>query len=242
MSDQITTSGPVLIFVPTYNDVEFLGTIAAKIAGLDGDYDLLVVDDGSALSVDLGEIGPTASYFRLPSNFGLGVCTHIAFDHALRKNYRVAVRVDADGQHPIDRVPDLLAPLERGEADVVVGSRTNRNKGSGLRALMARCVRSYLSSVVALLTGGRAPRDVNSGFLAVNREAAEVLNRYQLERYPEPQICALACRRGLRVVEVPIEQHPRQHGASTLTLGHGLRILYRFNIFVLAELLQKSKV
>jgi hypothetical protein len=44
------------------------------------------------------------------------------------------------------------------------------------------------------------------------------------------------------VAEVTIEQEPRRHGSSTLTLGQALRILYRFNIFVLSDLLQKSRV
>ncbi|HJP21674.1 MAG TPA: glycosyltransferase family 2 protein [Alphaproteobacteria bacterium] len=237
-----TAANPVLVFVPTYNDDEFLAAIAAAIEDLGGDFELLIVDDGSAVAIDVGDLDPAVSYFRLPGNFGLGICTHIAFDHALRKRHRAVVRIDADGQHPVERIPDLLAVLETGQADLVVGTRSNRHQGSGLRALTAQWVRIYLSLVTKLLTGGRSPQDVNSGFLAFNRKAAEVLNGYQLERYPEPQICALACRRGLRVAEVTIEQEPRRHGSSTLTLGQALRILYRFNIFVLSDLLQKSRV
>ena len=242
MPNPLSASRPVLVFVPTYNDVEILGPITAAIENLEGDFELLIVDDGSAVAIDPNDFGPAVSYLRLPGNFGLGVCTHIAFDHALRKNYRAVVRIDADGQHPVERIPDLLAALETGQADLVVGTRSNRHHGRGLRALTGRWVRIYLSSITKLLTGGRSPEDVNSGFLAFNRQAAEILNGHQLERYPEPQICVLACRRGLRVAEVTIEQEPRLYGTSTLTLGHALRILYRFNIFVLAELLQRSKV
>jgi len=177
----------------------------------------------------------------MPVNFGLGVATHIAFDHALRHGFQALVRVDADGQHPIEAVSQLLSPLQNGDADIVVARRVNRSEGRGLRNIAAKVVRTYLSLVGRLMSGGATPRDLNSGFFALNREAISVLNSTLLEHYPEPQMFVLAARRGLRVVEVEVAQRTRQHGVSTVTLGHALRLLYRFNIFVLAELLQKSR-
>ena len=51
----------------------------------------------------------------------------------------------------------------------------------------------------------------------------------------------LAPRRGLNILEVPIEQISREFGRSTITIGHAISIIYGFSIVVLAELLQGSK-
>ena len=92
------------------------------------------------------------------------------------------------------------------------------------------------------MTHGRAPQDVNSGYFAATAHAAEVMNEYQLERYPEPQMYVLACRRELKIKEIPVEQLDRKHGSSSLTINRAALLMYRFSIFVLAELLQRSRI
>lgn len=241
MTDTRSNNNPVLIFIPTFNDVELLESLTSEIHALSDEYSVLVIDDGSSVTINPPTVGSDCHYFRLPANFGLGLCTHIAFDHALRHNYRAIVRIDADGQHPVKNIPDYVAMLDAGEADLVVASRTNRNARNGTRGVVAGWMRGYLSFIARLLTRGHAPKDVNSGFFVANRRVAETLNAFQLERYPEPQMYILACRRGLKLKDVEVEQIAREHGESSIALNQALRIFYRFNIFVLAELLQRSK-
>lgn len=229
----------VLVFMPTLNDSEHLSAIIDEIGKLDGSFTVLVLDDGSTVPIKSIVNRSDCLHFRLPANFGLGVCTHIAFDHALREGYRAIVRLDSDGQHPVAMIPALLAKLATGEADIVVASRRNRNQGSGWRFVFGRIVRSYISAMAGLLTKGGVPGDVNSGFFAACPAAMETLNSCRLERFPEPQMYILACRHGLRVTEVPVEQMARKHGSSTITFGHAMRIVYRFNIFILSEMLHK---
>lgn len=242
MTDQRSASATkVLVFVPTFNDTELLGEIVVAVKRLSDRYTVLVLDDGS----DVGRRPAIGNLdclcFRLPDNMGLGTCTQIAFDHVLRHDYQAVVRVDADGQHPLERIPELLAPLEEGRADVVAGRRVNHNVGSGGGAVARRMVKSYFVTVAKALTGGAAPNDVNTGFFAMNRHAVATLNQHTLERFPEPQLFILACREKLRVMELPIEQVEREFGASTLNFGQAAAMLYRFNMFVLGELLQGSR-
>jgi glycosyltransferase involved in cell wall biosynthesis len=233
-----TAEGKVLVFIPTLNDSEYLAEIIDNISKLDEALVVLVLDDGSAVPVKPVLSESDCLHFRLPTNFGLGVCTHIAFDHALRGGYRAIIRIDSDGQHPTAMIPELLAKLTANEADIVVASRSNRNQGSGWRFAVGRVVRGYISAIARLVTNGGVPGDVNSGFFAANLAAMKILNNCRLERFPEPQMYILACHHGLRVSEVSVEQQARKHGSSTITFGHALRIVYRFNIFVLSELLQ----
>jgi dolichol-phosphate mannosyltransferase len=232
----------VLVFVPTLNDSEHLLTIINEIGELDGSFTVLVLDDGSTRPIKPIVNRTNCLHFRLPANFGLGVCTHIAFDHALREGYGAVVRLDSDGQHPVAMIPALLARLSEGEADIVVASRSNRNKGNGWRFALNRIVRGYITAMARLLTKGAVPGDANSGFFAARPTAMETLNNCRLERFPEPQMYILACRHGLRVAEVSVEQLVRKHGTSTITFGHALRIIYRFNIFILSEVLRKRGI
>jgi glycosyltransferase involved in cell wall biosynthesis len=230
--------GRVLVFIPTYNDVEQLAAIITEVHELNIAATILVLDDGSMEPVVTALHQLDCLHFRLPANFGLGVCTQIAFDHALRHEYDAIIRVDADGQHPVTEIPALLELLENDEADVVVATRGNRDQGSGQRAFFSRIARSYLSTLAWLLTSGSAPSDVNSGFFAANQSALKKLNANQLERFPEPQMYVLACRLGLRVGAIVVVQLARQERTSTVTVSHGLRLAYRFSIFALSELIQ----
>ena len=231
----------VLVFVPTYNDTELLAEIVCGVQGLSNRYTVLVLDDGSHAAHLSALEDLDCLFFRLPDNLGLGACTNIAFDHALRHDYEAVIRIDADGQHPIERIPELLAPLEKDEADVVAGCRVNHNLGTGASALARRLIKSYFVGVAKILTRGRAPSDLNTGFFAMNRRAIATINQHVLERFPEPQLYILACREQLRVTEVPIKQIEREFGTSTLNLAQAAAMFYRFNMFVLGELLRGSR-
>ncbi|MBS38996.1 MAG: hypothetical protein CMO26_24125 [Thiotrichales bacterium] len=231
----------VLVFIPTYNDFELLGDITRSVSALGSHYTPMVVDDGSDQEISPEQLAPDSLCFRMPANFGLGTVTHVAFDHAIRHNYDVVVRVDADGQHPIEMIPELVSAISSGDADLVVGVRTNRHDGNGMRSLFARWVRGYLTVVAKLMSGGKAPEDVNSGIFAANSRAIRILNNAELEQFPEPQMYVLAARRGLKLESIPVQQMERKYGSSTVTIGHALQLFYRFNIFALAELVQRSR-
>lgn len=226
----------VLVFIPTFNDHAHLADLVRRVAALPLACRALVLDDGSSAPVQPDGLGGGALLARLPDNFGLGMCTHVAFDHALTAGYQYAVRIDADGQHSVEDIPALIAPLAAGQADIVAGSRTNhRAQGGWLRI----AIKAYFAATARLMTSGQAPQDVNTGFFAVNRAAMVRLNTFRLERYPEPQMYVLACRNGLRLADVAIAQRERGFGRSSLDSFGAIRMWYRFSVFVLAELLRR---
>jgi glycosyltransferase involved in cell wall biosynthesis len=233
--------GPVLVFVPSYNDNVRASEIAQTILAASSNYRPLVIDDGSLVPIAPEAAGPDGLQFRMPDNFGLGVITHIAFDHALSAGYSAVVRIDGDGQHSVADIPRLLEPIQNGTADFVVGSRTNHRAGSGGVNWLRAVVKAYFSILARMVTGGRAPGDINTGFFAANRTALALLNQFTLERYPEPQLIVTACREGLRVREVEIEQRERGQGRTTLGAGQALRMVYRFNVFVINEVMRERR-
>ena len=227
----------VLVFLPSYGDESALPELVAEIVRLGDRYRALIVDDGSATPL----AAPAAALsVRLPANFGLGVCTHVAFDHALRHGYGIVVRADADGQHRIEDIPRLVAEIDAGRANLVVGVRAN-HAGGALSNLARRGLKAYFRVVARWMTGGRAPDDVNSGFFAVDGHAMGVLNRNGFERFPEPEMFVLACRSGLEVVNIAVQQRRRADGVSTLGPVPAMQMFFRFNVFALNELLRRRR-
>ena len=228
----------VLVFVPSYGDAEALPEIVAGVTALGTRYRCLVVDDGSPIPV---AVPSCALRVRLPANFGLGISTHVAFDHVLRHGHRALVRVDADGQHAVEDIPRLMSDIDARRADVVVGSRANHGQDRSSLGWGRRLLKGYFNLAARIMTGSRAPADVNSGFFALNAVAIAVLNRSTFERFPEPEIFVSACRAGLRVASVQVEQRQRTHGISTLGIFAAMQMFFRFNVYALNEVLLRRR-
>ena len=230
-------AGRVLVFIPSFNDKAALPGLLAEIADLGHQYQPLVIDDGSPESVLPASLMSQCLHAKLPANFGLGVCTHIAFSHGLRRGYRAVVRVDGDGQHRVSDIPRLMQSIDDGDADLVAGVRVNQDRGPGF--LGRKIVKSYFSAFARRISRGCAPEDVNTGFFAANTGALERLNQVTLERFPEPEMYVSACREGLRVGSVSVEQRDRTEGQSTLRFFGGASMFFRFNVFVFGQIFRR---
>ena len=228
----------VLVFVPSYNDAKSLDEIVGSISDLGERYRCLLVDDGSDPPLDLTAYGSKNLVCRLPDNIGIGFSTSVALQHASRFGYAMVVRVDADGQHPIKRIPDLLQPIENGTADIVAGVRANRNRYGNLPFLRS-LIRKYFSLIVFFLTKGNCPSDVNTGFMALSSAAVVKLRDQEFSRFPEPELFVLASSKRLVVTQIEVEQEEREHGASTLTVFAAARMIVRFTIYAVDQLLRR---
>jgi UDP-N-acetylglucosamine---dolichyl-phosphate N-acetylglucosaminyltransferase len=112
----------VVIVIPAYNEEL---TIIEVIRGLKrhGIARLIVVDDGS--SDRTGELAGQEGVILLRHllNRGLGGALGTGITAALRLGAEAIVTFDADGQHDPEDIAQLLKPIAKGEADVVIGSR-----------------------------------------------------------------------------------------------------------------------
>jgi len=231
----------VLVLIPAFNEGASVAALARAVLALGAGYRPLVIDDGSQEPLEVRTLPTGTLLFRSPFNAGIGVATHIAFDHALAQGYDHVVRVDGDGQHPAERIPDLLTPILEGRADLVAGERVNQANGAGLDKGLRNLAKTYYSAIASLLTAGKAPIDVNTGFFAASRHAIERLRVVDLERFPEPQMFVSACRLGLRVTTVSIEQLDRSQGSTSLNLARALAMFYRFNLFFLQQIIESGR-
>lgn len=234
-----TEKNKVLVFIPTLNDQECLVDIVNQISSLSDAYSCLIIDDGSEPPIHYDGSSPGVMLCRIPNNVGIGVTTMIAVEHAKRFGYTSVVRVDSDGQHPIEKITVLLDALKKNKLDIVFGTRVNRSEGSGNKDKARKLVRAYYSVITRWLTRGNCPRDVNSGFLAIGPRGISILNNNSLGRFPEPELILLANRLKLTIGDVEIRQMLRIHGVTTLSFFAALRMILRFSVLALDDLFRR---
>ena len=216
-----------LIIIPTYNERENIEAMIDRVLGLPGGYELFVIDDGSPDgTAELVRARVAAAQGRLhllerSGKQGLGTAYLTGFRHALEQGYDIAVQFDGDGQHDARYIRDLIAPIENGQADVVIGSRFIAREGFQ-SSTMRRLGISFLSSLIHILCGVRV-RDATSGMRAVNRRMIEEFSQNYAQDYPEPEAVLASGLMDARIEEVPVQMRERQGGTSSI---NALRSVY----------------
>jgi glycosyltransferase involved in cell wall biosynthesis len=211
----------VALIVPAYNEARNLPRLAEAVRAHAPACDVCVVDDGSTDGTARVAAGLGWTVLRLPVNLGIGGAVQAGYLWARERGYDIAVQIDGDGQHDPAFLGALLAPLEAGEADLVIGSRFLSPGGFRSTPVRRAGIR-YLSWFLRLRCGARV-LDTTSGFRGASRKAIELFARYYPSDYPEPEAIALARRAGLRLAEVPVRMTERTHGQSSIT---ALRTIY----------------
>jgi glycosyltransferase involved in cell wall biosynthesis len=220
-----------LAIVPCFNEEGSIAAVVSRLHAI-GVCDVLVVDDGSSDRTIREARAAGAQILQLPLNLGIGGAMQAGYCFAHRAGYEYAVQVDGDGQHPPEQISKLLAILESGSADFVVGSRyldAGRIKGrvSSLSRVLGGTVLSYW---LKLLCGLRIT-DPTSGFRAMNRRVIALFAQEYPSDYPEPICLLMMFRRRLRVAEVSVQMEERQQGVSSIrsfrTVVYMVKVMWR---------------
>ncbi|HPO15676.1 MAG TPA: glycosyltransferase family 2 protein [Candidatus Hydrogenedentes bacterium] len=205
----------VVVIIPAYNESATIAGVIQTLHETVPDYAVVVVDDGS--NDDTAAIVhacPGVKLLKLPFNLGIGGAMQTGFLYAERNGFDIAVQCDADGQHPVESVRQLVSRIEDGTADLIIGSRYVADSNY-TPSFTRRVGKSLLSRWVDLLIGGGVT-DTTSGFRAMNRKAIAVVAQTYPEDYPEPEVLVILYKHGLKAAEIPVNMHPRQGGVTSI--------------------------
>lgn len=143
---------------------------------------ITIVDDGSVPPIRLPAGYPMATVLRHPRNFGKGAALKTGFGYLL-KNTRVnwIATLDADLQHPPEKIPEFLEAARAASWDLVVGYRQRDPR----RMPPHRILSNSLTSLIISLLTGTLVRDSQCGFRLIHRRVLEQIqlseNRFHLE-------------------------------------------------------------
>ena len=194
----------LIVQIPCYNEEE---TLAATIAEIPRDIpgiarvELLVIDDGSSdRTTEVARACGVEHLVRHRRNRGLAAAFRSGLDECLRLKADIIVNTDADNQYAGADIPQLVAPILAGRADVVIGDRGASRLAHFSRG--KRLLQGLGSAVVRRLSGTQVP-DAVSGFRAFSREAAMQLNLVNVFSHTIETVMQIGDRR-LAVVAVPV--------------------------------------
>lgn len=217
----------VSVVVPALNEAPNLSALLERIdTALAGRrYEVVIVDDASRdgtveLLEGLRGRFPVRLHVRRQPTGGLSG----AVLHGLKlARGEFLVVMDADLQHPPERIPDLLRPLEQDDAEFVLGSRYV--PGGRTESQWGR-LRRINSRIATALARPFAPgvRDPMSGFFALRRRTFDRARNLNPVGYKIALELICKCRAG-RVVEVPIDFGVRRAGESKLDLRQQVRYI-----------------
>jgi len=195
----------VAVVIPAYQAAATITDVVSRAHRAVPEAIVYVVDDGSSDGTGakaekmLAGRGRRISVLIHPRNRGKGAALATGIAAALQDGAGVIVTLDADGQHPPEEIPRLARPVLEAGADVVLGARAR----TGAMPVGRRCT-NWLSGVLASRVGGTRVPDAQTGFRALSRRAAQVVQPAEGRYAFELAFLLEALARGLRVVSVSV--------------------------------------
>ena len=190
---------------------------------------VIVIDDGSTDRSSEEATAGGAKVYKIDRNQGVGAAYRKGLEIAQQHNAEIILRLDGDGEHYPSDIPNLVEPILKGEADIVLGHRVRYFDSAP--AIM-RLGNWFLTKLTNALSGAKV-HDSQSGLKAIRTSALKKIdlsaNRYEIES----ELIYEAARRGLRVKEVPVKYDKYVPG---VTIWCGVRVA----IFLILKFLREN--
>lgn len=210
----------VSIIIPAYNEGAIIGNVVDIIKGVltaaDQSFEILVVDDGSTDNTVDQAKKSGARVIQHPYNIGNGAAVKTGIRNA---RGGTLVMLDADGQHPPEDIPNLLAKI--GPYDMAVGARTSSSESA-----IHRDFANYVYNRLASYVSGHKIKDLTSGFRAIKADVAHGFVYLLPNKFSYPTTITLAIlRSGRALTYIPIQGRKRVGKSKIRLLRDGIRFL-----------------
>lgn len=216
-----------IVIIPTYNEQENISAILHAIFGLNDDFHVLVIDDGSpdGTAQVVKDLQPKFSgklfIEERRGKLGLGTAYIHGFKWSMERGYNFIFEMDADFSHNPNDLPRLYSACKNDGAGVAVGSRYVKGGGvvnwPGNRIALSKGASLYTRMITWMPV-----KDPTAGFVCYRREVLEAINleaiafvgyAFQIE------MKFAAWKLGFKIKEVPIVFQDRTQGTSKMNKG-----------------------
>jgi glycosyltransferase involved in cell wall biosynthesis len=211
----------ITLILPAYNEEMSIGSVVL-LASSYADR-VIVIDDGSSDRTAEVAASAGAEVVVHSVNMGKGMAFKTGF--AAAEGADIIVTMDSDGQHNPADIPKLVAPILKGEADMVNGSRYLDGCITGTPTY--RRIGQTILDRATVLNSGVKITDSQSGFRAFSASIKDVFRFTANGMAIESEMLADAGRYKLRVKEVPIGVRYDIGSSTENPIKHGLTVLYR---------------
>ncbi len=216
-----------VVIIPTYNEKENIEKIIRKVFSLEGNFHILVIEDGSPDGTGaivkslMNEFPDTLHIIERQGKQGLGTAYLTGFKWSLENGYDYIFEMDADFSHNPEDLPRLYDACAAGGADLAIGSRYC-NGISVVNWPIGRVIMSYYASVYVRTVLGMKVFDTTAGFKCYTRRVLETidLDDVKMKGYGfQIEMKYTAYKLGFKIKEVPILFVDRKEGTSKMSSG-----------------------
>lgn len=213
----------ILVVLPTYNEVENIGSVLAKIME-QAALDVLIVDDNSTdgtrdtvrKKIDTGRV----FMLERTAKLGLGTAYITGFQWGLQRGYELFFEMDADNSHNPAAIPFFIKELEKGY-DMIIGSRYINNTISVVGWDFKRLLLSKFGNLYASFMLGLGQfTDLTSGYRCYTKTALKAigLEKVKSNGYAfQIEMVYRGFMNGLKIAEIPIIFYERESGGSKMS-------------------------
>ena len=211
----------IIVGIPAFNEEKNIAPIITKLTNIADK--IIVCDDGSTdltskISEKLG-----ALVIKHEKNMGYGAAIRSIFLKAKDLNGEILVTFDADGQHRVQDIQNVINPIINGESEIVIGSRfldENEKDVPSYRKVGIKVITKITNATIK-----EKLTDSQSGFRAYSKKVINELNPSELGMGISTEILIKASTKNFRISEVPIKiiykgdtstHNPISHGSSVL--------------------------
>lgn len=220
-----------LIIIPAYNEADNIEKVVNNLIQNYPQYDYVIINDGSTDDTEKVCLKNGYQTLSLPINLGIGGAVQTGYCYARDNDYDIAVQIDGDGQHDVAFLEEMIGVIERGQADIVIGSRFVEKEGFQSSRLRRAGI-NFLSNLAWFLTGVRV-KDITSGYRVINRRFIQVFAGDYPADYPEPEAVVIAAVHGGRIAEHPVVMRERENGESSITIKRSFYYMIKVTIAML---------
>jgi glycosyltransferase involved in cell wall biosynthesis len=202
----------VTAIIPCLDEEAAIGPCVAAVRA-HGPGEVIVVDGGSQdRTVENAAAAGARVIVEPRRGYGRALMSGLA---AVAPGASIVLFLDGDGSDRPDLIPTVLAPIEEGRADFVLGSRLLGEREPGSLSA-AQIVAGRMAGLLLRLFYGMRCTDM-SPFRAIRREALERLGMREETYGWNLEMQMRAAAEGLRVMEVPVGQRRRVGGTSKVS-------------------------
>lgn len=230
------------ILIPCYNEEKMVSDLLKMVVDaqiiLDIKKEIIVIDDGSSDNTPVSiqqfirdNPAHAIKSIRHDANKGKGACIKTGLQHAMGD---VIIIQDADLEYDPSEYNKLLAPIAKGYADVVYGSRFRGSEAHRVLFFLHSIGNKILTFWSNIFTGLNLT-DMETGFKMFRTEIIRKINLKEDRFGFEPEVTAKISRlKNIRIYEVGISYYGRQYEqGKKIRWTDGMRAMYcvfKYNI------------
>ena len=201
MSEHSSVRKDVAFIIPVYNEAEVIGGVITSV--LAHFKYVVCVNDGSKDNTSNEILNTNAYLVEHPINMGQGAALQTGIEFARElTGVKYFVTFDADGQHRISDAQSMIKELERGDQDIILGSRFLGSKAIGMKK--SKILVLKLAVQFSNFTSGVKLTDTHNGLRAFNKRVADTMQITLPDMSHASEILEIISRQEYRYKEVPV--------------------------------------